>query len=191
MDIMIYESSSDASLMKEVALGNPAAMDELMERYLPMAARISYRILCDIPESEAVTKEVFLKVWGSAGEYDFRHGVSVWISRIICNLCYIHIRRQHFLDLLSIHQSPYETSAPQPLSPEEDYITKETWEIYCRAARHLTAKQRAAFVLCELEELPITEVADIMHMSSSRIMENLTEAKEQIKQELSKYGKVI
>ncbi len=177
--------------MRGVSLGDPAAFETLMDRYLPMVSRVSYRILCDIPESEAVTKEVFLRVWRSAGEYDFRHGVSVWISRIIYNLCYIHLRRIRFLDLLFIHQAVYETSAPQPLSPEEDFITKETWEIYCRAARFLTARQRAVFVFRELEELSTEDVAAIMRMRSDRVRYNLVAARERIRQELAEYGKVI
>ncbi len=188
---IVYESSSDAALMRAVAKGEPEAMNELMVRYLPMVSRISYRILCDIPESEAVTKEVFLKVWRSAGEYDFRHGVSVWISRIICNLCYIHLRRIRFLDLLSIRPSVYEMSAPQPLFPEEDFNTKETWAIYCRAARFLTARQRAVFVFRELEGYSTSGVISIMHMRSDRIRNNLLSAREKIKHELEKYGKVI
>ncbi len=193
-----YESSyapnmmkSDPALVKSISLGDTEALEVLMDRYLPMVSRVSYRILCDIRESEAVTAEVFLKVWGSAGEYDFRHGVSVWIYRMICNLCYIHLRRIRFLDLLSIHLPVYETSAPQPLSPEEDFMTKETWGIYCRASGFLTAKQRAVFVLRELEGLSTEEVAAIMDMRSDRIRDNLLAARGKIKEELAKYGKVI
>ncbi len=189
--VNIWESPDDSALMKSTALGSPEAMEILMDRYLPMVSRISYRILCDIPESEAVTEEVFMKVWRSAGEYDFRRGVSVWICRIIYNLCYIHLRRLRFLDLLSIRPSVYETSAPQPLSPEEDFNTKKTWEIYCRATRYLTARQRAVFVFRELEELSTAEVSSIMAMRSDHIRDNLLTAREKIKIELAKYGEVI
>ncbi len=186
-----YSSSSDATLIKEISLGSSEAMDILMERYLPLVSRIAYRILCDIPESESVTKEVFLKVWRSAGEYDFRQGVSVWISRIICNLCYIHLRRISFLGLLSIRPSVYETSAPHPLTPEEDFITKETWGIYCRATRFMTPRQRMVFVFRDLEGFSIADVSDIMHMRSDRVRRNLLIARDKVKLELAKYGKVI
>ncbi len=182
---------NDSSLIKSISLGDPEALETLMDRYLPLVSRVSYRILCDINESETVTKEVFLKVWNSAGEYDFRHGVSVWIYRTICNLCYIHLRRIRFLDLLSIHLPVYETSAPMPLNHEEDYSTKETWTIYCRATRFMTAEQRTVFVLSELEELSANEVAEILDMRSDRIRENVLDARQRIKEELKKYGKVI
>ncbi len=187
----IYESSTDTALIKGISQGSNDAMEVLMDRYLPMVARITYRILCDIRDSEAVTEEVFMKVWKSAGEYDFRRGVSIWICRIIYNLCYIHLRRQRFLDLLFIRQSVYETSAPHSLTPEEDYNTKETWGIYCRASHFLTVRQRAVFVFRELEEMSTADVSSIMNMRSDRIRENLITAREKIKEELAKYGKVI
>ncbi len=177
--------------MKRIADGDTDAFEALMDRYLPMVSRVTYRILCDIDESEEVTEEVFLKVWRSAGEYDFRHGVSVWIYRMVCNLCYIHLRRMRFLDLFFIHPSVYETSAPHPLSPKEDFITKETWEVYCRSSTFLTSKQRMAFVFRELEELSTEDVSAIMNIRSDVIREELLVAREKIKGELARYGKVI
>ncbi len=182
---------NDASLIRDIALGDPEAMTELMDRYLPMVTRVSYRILCDIPESEKVARGVFMKVWRSAGRYDPHYSVSIWIYKMIYNLCTSHLRRLRFLALLSIHPSVYEMSAPQPLSPEEDFITKETWEVYCRASRYLSSRQRSAFVLCELEELPAADVTRIMGISSGEIRHNLLIARETVKHELSKYGKVI
>ncbi len=186
-----YMTASESSLMRGVAIGNHDAMEILMDRYLPMVSRISYRILCDILESESVTKEVFLKVWRNAGEYDFRLSLNLWICRIICNLCYVHIRRQRFLDLFSFHPQVFETSAPKPLSPEEDYITNETWEIYCRATGFLTPSQRMVFVFRELEEMSTADVASIMHIRSDRIRTKLVTARDKIKEELERYGKVI
>ncbi len=182
---------NDGSLIKGIASGSPEAMETFMEEYLPMASRVSYRILCDIKESEDVTREVFMKVWSEAGKYDFRQSVSVWMYRMICDLCRSHLLRLRLLELLTFHPSVYETSAPHPLSPEEDFITKKTWEVYCRASRFLTAKQRTVFVLKELEELSTEDVSAIMGMRSDHIRSNLVEAREKIKEELAKYGEVI
>ncbi len=187
----IYETAPDESLMKGIALGSPDAMAVLMDRYLPMVSRISYRILCDIKESEEVTRDVFIDVWKTAELYDFRTSVSLWICRMVYRLCRLHLLKLRILDLISGHSSVYETSAPAPVSPEEDYNTKETWGIYCRAARFLSTKEIAAFVFIELEEMPVSDVSRIMGMNSSSVRENLLVARGKIKEELKKYGKVI
>ncbi len=187
----IYATAQDESLMKGIALGSPDAMEVLMDRYLPMVSRISYRILCDIPESGEVARDVFVEVWKTARLYDFRTSVSVWICRIVYRLCRLHLLKLRILDMISGHQSVYETSAPAPISPEEDFNTKETWGIYCRAARFLSTKEIAAFVFIELEEMPVADVSRIMRMNSGSVRENLLAARGKIKEELKKYGKVI
>ncbi len=120
-----YKSSDDSALVKGIALGGLEAMEALMDRYLPMVSRLTYRVLCDKKASETATEEVF--------------------------------------------------------------ITKEIWEIYCRASHFLTARQRIIFVLHDLEEIPISDIISIMHMRSDRIRHNLLIARDKIKEELRAY----
>ncbi len=187
----IYESSTDMNLVREISEGNRDAMEVLMDRYLPSVSRIAYRILCDIPESESVTGAVFIKVWRNAYRYDYSRSVSVWIYAMVYSLCRLRLRRRCFPGLFAIRPSVYETSAPQPLSPEDDFITKETWEIYCRAAKYLSPRQRAAFVFRDLEGLSVEDVSEILKMSHGHIRKYILEAREKVKMELRKYGKVI
>jgi len=181
---------NDEALMWAVSQGRRDALNALMDRYMPMVSRTSYRILCDQAESDDVTQEVFVKVWSNAYGFDGRYSLSTWIYRITTNLCYDKLRRRRVLDFLSISPSLYEMSAPQALSPEEDYITKETWEIFCRASRGLSPKQRTVFTLRDLEELSTEEVAAITGLTPDQIKSNLHIARKKVRSELEKYGKV-
>lgn len=187
---MKLDLSGDAYLMREVALGRSAALNIIMDRYMSMVSRTSYRILCDRSESEDVTQEVFIKVWRNAASYDERYSVLTWLYRITCNLCFGRLRRRRFLNLFSIHSSVYEASAPAAFSPEEDFITKETWAVFCRASQELSPRQRTVFALCELEGLPVGKVVEITGMTREQIKSNLCIAKKKIRQELERYGKV-
>ena len=60
---MRLDQSRDISLMREVSLRQSYALKIIMDRYMSMVSRTAYRIMCDRPDSEAVTKEVFIKVW--------------------------------------------------------------------------------------------------------------------------------
>lgn len=182
--------SSDANLMREAALGRSVALRVIMDRYMSMVSRTAYRILCDRPESEDVTQEVFIKVWRNASSYDERYSVSTWLYRITCNLCFDRLRRRRFLEFFAIHSPVYEASAPVAFSPEEDFITKETWAVFCRASQGLSPKQRAVFTLRELEGLPVGKVVEITGMTREQIKSNLCIAKKKIRQELERYGKV-
>lgn len=184
------ESGNDVALMIAVAQGRRDALSAVIDRYMHTVSRTSYRILCDQVESDALTQEVFVRIWKHSSSYDGRYSLSTWIYRITCNLCYGCLRRRRILDMLSISPSVYETSAPAALSPEEDFITKETWEIFCRASRNLSPKQRTVFTLCDLEELPIEEVASITGLTPEHIKSNLHIARMKVISELEHYGKV-
>lgn len=180
----------DAYLMAEIALGRQEALRQVMDRYMSMVSRTSYRILCDMPDSEDVTQEVFIKVWKNASWYDSSYSISTWIYRITVNLCYDRLRRRRVMDVFSIRPAVYEASAPTALSPEEDFITKETWAVFCRASLELSPKQRTVFTLRDLEGLSTEETASITGMTTDQIKSNLHFARKRIRQELERYGKV-
>ena len=187
---MSIGQASDASLIREVILGRREALKVIMDRYMTMVSRTAYRIMCDRPDSEDITREVFIMVWRNASSYDGRYSVSMWLYGITCNLCLKRLRRRRILELFSIRPSVYELSAPAAMSPEEDFITKETWAIFCRASLELSPRQRIVFTLLDLEGLSSEEVISITGMTSDQIKDNLYIARKKIRQELERYGKV-
>ena len=182
--------ASDAFLMREVALGRRDALKVIMDRYMTMVSRTAYRIMCDRPDSEDITREVFIMVWRNASSYDGRYSVSTWLYGITCNFCLKRLRRRRIMELFSIRPSVYESSAPAAMSPEEDFITKETWAIFCRASLELSPRQRIVFTLLDLEGLSAEEVISITGMTTDEVKDNLHIARKKIRQELERYGKV-
>lgn len=187
---MRLEDSSDVALMRDISIGRQDALKVLMDRYMPMVSRTSYRVLCDREDSDAVTRDTFIRLWKNSSAYDGSMNLSFWICRITCGLCHVRLRRRSLLDLLSIRPAVYETSAPAALSPEEDYITKETWAVFCRASQELSPRQRIVFTLWELEGFVPEEIALITGMSYDHIRSNLHVARKKLRQELEKYGEV-
>ena len=182
--------ASDASLIREVVLGRREALKVIMDRYMTMVSRTAYRIMCDRPDSEDITREVFIMVWRNASSYDGRYSVSAWLYGITCNICLKRLRRRRIMELFSIRPSVYELSAPAAMSPEEDFITKETWAIFCRASLELSPRQRIVFTLLDLEGLSAEEVISITGMTTDEVKDNLHIARKKIRQELERYGKV-
>lgn len=180
---------NDDTLMKAVALGHHDALRLLMDRYMPMVSRTAYRILCDREESLYVSQEVFLKVWQKASRFDERHSVATWLYRITSNISAGLLRRRRIRNVFLPQSSVYEMSARTAMPPEEDYMTKETWDIFCRASEKLSLKQRLVYALRELEELPPSMVSEITDMTSDQIKNNLSAARRKLKAELQKYGK--
>ena len=182
--------ANDLALMGAVALGYQDALNMVLDRYMLMVSRASYRILCDRDDSEDITREVFVRVWTKASDFDGRCKLSIWIYHIICNLCLSRLRWRRVLSVLSITPPLYELSAPLAISPEEDFVTKETWEIFCRASQHLSPIQRTVYTLIDLEGLDMEDVEAITGLAEDQIKGNLRMARKKIRQELERYGKV-
>lgn len=181
---------NEVALMDAVSQGRKEALDVLLDRYMVMVSRTSFRILCDQEDSDAVTREVFMKIWMRSSGFDGRYSLSILVYRMTCRQCRKRLRRRWILDLLNLSPSIYETSSPQMLFPEDDYITKEAWEIFCRASRNLSPRQRTIYALRELELLKEDEVEAVTGMSPGRMKEHLEAARENVIRELQVYGKV-
>lgn len=166
------------------------AFCELVDRYMPAVSRISYRILCDRPDSESVSYDVFMKMWRDPSGYDDALRMDLRIYGIVCRMCIRRLRWRGFQEMLSIRRPVYELSSPEALTPEEDYITRESWDIYCRASRNLSPRQRAVYVMVELEGLSVDEVSYVLKMPAGMVEEFYEEAVARIKEELGLYGEV-
>ena len=186
--IMRFES--DEALMEAVSYGRKDAFNVLVDRYMPIVSRTTFRILCDQADSDVVTQAVFRKVWKMASGFDGRTTLSVWIYGITSRLCLWRLHLRKFPGILSLPQSVYETSSPEPLFTEEDYVTKEAWEIFCRASLEMTPSQRVVFALCELEGLSVEDLQTVTGLSAERIKDNLSIARNKVRSELEAYGKV-
>lgn len=182
------ERLGDITLMKDVARGNMEAFTVLVDRYLDVVSRTAFRIMCDREDSEAVTVKVFESLWYDVLKYDDRFSLEEWLLRKTCLYCRIRIMRRRLLRIAGVTVDVFVRASPV-VEEEDDYVTKQAWEIYCRASMHLTPLQIAAFALCGLEDLSEERVSFMTGLTRFRIALALQRGKEKIMDELEKYGK--
>ena len=60
----------DASLMKQIAGGDEAALQALLRRYGPLIRYILRPILSDQRDREECYADISLKIWQTAGSFD-------------------------------------------------------------------------------------------------------------------------
>lgn len=88
----------------------------------------------------------------------------------------------HFsLEAFNEHGNQLEISTP---SVEEEYIKDELSPTLLSALAKLTEKQRAAFLLTELRQLPKQEVAAIIGVSAGRVSQLLAAARSNLQKEI-------
>lgn len=70
---------------------------------------------------------------------------------------------------------------------DESMLAKEFNELIQEAAAALTPKQKAVFILRDLEDLSVEEVCGILSMSAGNVKSNLYYARQQMSEKLKKY----
>lgn len=182
------EDRNDIALMKDVSYGNMDAFEELMNRYLDLVSRTTFRILCDRNDSESVTTQVFVSLWHDVLDYDDRWSVEEWLLRKAFAYCRLRIVRRRILSIFGVENDVFVNVSPRAENVD-DYITKQAWELHCRTSSHMTSLQSAVYALRVLEDMSEDKVSLITGANRLRVESALHIAEEKVRSGLKNYGK--
>ena len=88
-------SSPDAEILRRIAAGDPAAVEDLYDRFRRPAFALARRILADDTLAEDVLQDVFLSVWRDPGAFDGRRGsFSSWLLAMVHHKAVDAVRRE-------------------------------------------------------------------------------------------------
>ena len=178
----------DMALLRDIAAGREDAFMEMMNRYLPLISRTTFRILCDRNDSEAVAKQVFIYLWHNFDQYDDRFTLDEWLLRRTFYLSRLRISRRRILHVFGKRPALFAVSKPKAENTD-DYITTQAWELFCRTSLKMTPVQRVVFTFVDLEQLSPDKVAYITGLFRYRVRIAEERAAKKLKDELDGYGK--
>lgn len=179
--------ASDRELLLALAEhDDEQALDEIIERKTGPLIKTVYRILNDREDSRDIVQITFLRVWENRERYDPKWAPNTWIYRIATNLAIDHLRSR---------QSKQRQAEPMRLHVEDNLShrgrserarlgEREVTAIFHELADDLTEKQRAVFLLREVEGRPSREVGEIVGCSESTVRNHLFNARKTLRREL-------
>lgn len=182
------EERSDISLLKDIACGNVDAFYVVMDKYLAAVSRTTFRILCDRADSEYVTVKVFGSLWNDVLDFDDRFTLEEWLLRKACFYSRIRITRRRILRIFGYTNDLF-VNTPPTADDKDDFLTKQAWELYCRATADMSPLQSACYALCQLDGLSEETVSKITGMTRFRIGLAFKRAKDKVRNQLSHYNK--
>lgn len=178
--------ASDKEVLLAVCDGDEMALDELIQRKTKPLIQVAYRILGDLEEARDVVQVTFFKVWENRSSYDERYSPNTWIYRIASNLAIDQLRsrksRERNHEPVKVHlREVFGGRARRDASRlAEDEVT----DIFRELSAELTEKQRAVFVLREMEGLSSREVAEIVDCRESTVRNHLFNARKVLRSAL-------
>lgn len=166
--------------------GDAIAFETLVLRKTPAVVSVARRIIGDAEEARDVAQLVFLRVWDSLARYDEKYSFNTWLYRIATNLSIDFLRanrsreRAHGATLHLVHrrEAALEDEATRALE------SAQVAELFERVSRDLSGKQKAAFVLREIEGLDSKEVAAILGCGESTVRNHLFNARKALQKKL-------
>lgn len=162
---------------------------EILDTYLPLVSRTSYRIMCDRKDSEIITERVMLSLLRKPGPFPCETEIMKGLLEKTCRSCRLRLFLRKVQQFLSYGPDVFVVSSPVvPLYDE--YVARQAWQVFCRASSGFTDRQRTAYTLYELEQLPYDVVAGIVGISHNALIRDLDAARRLVGEELDHYGRI-
>lgn len=183
-----WAEKEDRELMEGMRGGDELALDELIARKTRPLLQAVFRILGDREEARDVVQLTFLRVWERRDEYDCRWQPNTWIFRIATNMAIdlLRSRRSRERSVESVRHHLREVGGVDERRQISRLGRQEVHAIFLELAECLTEKQRAIFVLREVEGRPSREVARILGCRQSTVRNHLFNARKTLRRELER-----
>ncbi|MGQ9688396.1 MAG: RNA polymerase sigma factor [Desulfobaccales bacterium] len=176
----------DYALLRRLAKGEHAPLEELIRRHQRRLFQLAYRLLKDREEAEDALQEVFLKAYEHAGSYQPISSVKAWLNRITANHCLNRLRRQTPHDSLD-DESRAPVLASHTADPLEALEGADLARRLEQVLEALPEKQRQALVLKRFGDLSYQEIAEIMETTPSAVDGLIKRARQTLRKELADY----
>lgn len=157
-------------------------MDTLVATYEQRIFRFHLFSLRDRDTALTLTQDTFLRAWAARASFRGDCAVSTWLMRIALNLVRDHTRTDRFRFWKHAAQTSVDVSdlsdhlPNHDSSPESRLIAHEQLALVWDSVAQLSDRQRHIFMLRFVEELELSEIADITGMPISTVKTHLYRA---------------
>jgi len=180
----------DADLIERSQTGDEMAFSELVDRYRTRVASIAYNVLGNYEDARDVAQEVFIKLHRGIKGFDPNKKFFTWLYRLTVNASIDFLRakrRRSYENSLEERPDQY-MNIPNPDrdATSDEIERKELQGIFLGIAAELNPRQRAAFIMCDLQGFTADEVADILNCPKVTLRWYLHEARKRVRIAIAK-----
>ena len=179
------EPRADTELLLAIADEDRGAFAELVERKTEQLLHLAFRVVGDREEAKDLVQLAFLRVREHRGRYDPRFSPTTWLYRITTNLGIDYLRarttRRNKSEPVRHHLRAVHS---RPRAGLDGLMADEVLAILRDLANDLSARQRKAFWLREVEGLSSREVAAVLECAESTVRNHLFAARTKLRRAL-------
>lgn len=164
-------------LIRAAAGGDRRAFEDLVLRKREQVVRTAFQVTGDLEDARDVAQTVFLRLWKVVRRFDPGRRFDTWLYRITVNAAIDSLRSRGPKGWMQPLPREPELATGGPGETDRDLDLAQLQGAFLRLAARLAPKQRAAFVLKEIEGRSTSEIADILGIRESTVRNHLLQAR--------------
>ena len=176
----------ELALIRRVLAGDADAFEPLVTENQTRAYHLAYRLLGNEADAADAVQDAFLKAYTSLGDFRGESRFSVWLYRLVNNVCIDALRRRKRQDAVSLvieDEDGEETELPIPderYSPERLAERAADREAVRAALAALPADCREILTLREIGGLSYDELAEALRLEPGTVKSRLNRARKRL-----------
>ncbi|MBV8707366.1 MAG: RNA polymerase sigma factor [Acidobacteriaceae bacterium] len=163
--------------------GEPDIQTQFVQQNLRRIFLLIYRIVGNVDDAQDLTQETFIKALQRQGQLKDLEKAASWLSRIAANTAIDFLRRNKKFVFSDIHDL-METRPSGLEDPEQVLLRGERKLQLDGGLAELTARERTALLLRDVEDMPADQVAAQMNCSMATVRSHIANARIKFKRYL-------
>jgi RNA polymerase sigma-70 factor (ECF subfamily) len=178
----------DLELIEQCRGGNFTNFRKLVELTSPFAFSVALRMLGNDALARDIVQETLVTIWQKLEKIKSAEVYKTWIYRIVVNKCYDQMRKRKRNPEFNANETTWKLiSNTVSQGPSVELENSEISKIITVLTQKLSPKQKAVFVLSDLEGMTNDEISEITGLSKSAVKANLYYARKSISEKVEKY----
>lgn len=181
-----HTDEADRVLLDRIRAGDRDAFEVLVRNKRQQAFRLARRVVGQDEDARDVVQLAFLRVWRKVGSFRSGSEFDPWFHRIVVNLAIDFVRRES-----ARRRSQTDWAGEQARAGGSRHRAlpavlqlQEVSRIFDELSACLPPRQRAIFVLREIEGMSTDEVAKVMGIRLSTVRNHLFQARTTLRRAL-------
>lgn len=186
----------EAQVIEQILKGDINAYEQLVTRYEKSVYNLALRMTDNAEDAADMAQEAFIKAYNSLGSFRGDSKFSVWLYRIVSNVCLDFLRKQSRRPAMSLSVEDDDGEDVQldvpdeSMSPESLLERKLTRESVRAGLARLPEDYRQILLLRELQGLSYDEIAQTLDIGVGTVKSRIFRAREKLCAFLSKDGNI-
>ena len=180
----------ESEVIKRILSGEKQLYEILVRRNNQKLYRVIRGYMKDEAEIEDIMQDSYVKAFTKLYQFKLESSFSTWLIRIGINESLARLKEKGKIYQLSEYSSnlksnnAMEVPDDKQLNPHDKLIQHEAKQLLENAIDHLDIKYRTVYILKEVEEMSLKEIADALDLSLANVKVRLHRSKEMLKEKL-------